>query len=144
MDSGNLAACLLALRQGCLEVPGRPVLRWDSFEGLLDAIDLLDAVFRDLDAPSLRPAIHELRSALSSIIQAIRSVKDEPARWVGLLSDLGSSRNGQVSLRGWSELDQLIVGLVENNAQELGPENLRRLRFYNRGVRQQLKYSALY
>ena len=57
VDSGNLAACLLALRQGCLEIPDRPVLRWDSFEGLLDAIDLLDEVFRDLDAPSLRPAI---------------------------------------------------------------------------------------
>ena len=138
VDSGNLAACLLALRQGCLEVPDHPVLRWDSFEGLLDAIDLLDAVFRDLDAPSLRPAIHELRSALSSIVQAIQSVKEEPARWVDLLSDLGSSGNGQVSKRSWSELDRLIVELVENNAQELGPENLRRLRYYNRGARQQL------
>jgi cyclic beta-1,2-glucan synthetase len=138
VDSGNLAACLLALRQGCLEVPGHPALRWDSFEGLLDAIDLLDAVFRDLDVPSLRPAIHELRSALSSIVQAIQSVKEEPARWVGLLSDLGSSGNGQVSPRSWSELDRLIVGLVENYPRELGPENLRRLRYYNRGARQQL------
>jgi len=139
VDSGNLAACLLALRQGCLEVPGNPVLRWDSFEGLLDAIDLLDAVFRDLDAPSLRPAIYELRGALSSIVQTIQSVKEEPAQWVGLLSDLGSSGNSQVSPPSWSELDRLIVGLVENYAQDLGVENLRRLRFYNRGVRQQLK-----
>jgi cyclic beta-1,2-glucan glucanotransferase len=138
VDSGNLAACLLALRQGCLEVPGRPVLRWDSFEGLLDAIDLLDAVFRDLEAPSLRSAISELRGALRSIVQAIQSVKEEPAQWVGLLSDLGSSGNGQLSPRSWSELDRLMVGLVETNAQELGPENLRRLRFYNHGVRQQL------
>ena len=138
VDSGNLAACLLALRQGCLEVPGHPVLRWDSFEGLLDAIDLLDEVFHDLDAPSLRPAIHELRSALSSIVQAIQSVKEEPARWMGLLSDLGSRGNGQVSPLSWSELDRLIVELVENNASELEPENLRRLRYYNRGVRQQL------
>jgi len=45
----------------------------------------------------LRPAIHELRSALSSIVQAIQSVKEEPARWAGLLSDLGSSGNGQIS-----------------------------------------------
>ncbi|MCJ7557613.1 MAG: cellobiose phosphorylase, partial [Gammaproteobacteria bacterium] len=139
VDSGNLAACLLALRQGCLEVPGCLVLRWDSFEGLLDAIDLLDAVFLELAAPSLHPAIHKLRSALSSIVQAIKSVKEEPARWVGLLSDLGSSGNGQDSPLSLSELDGLIVELVENNAPELGPENLRRLRYYNRGVRQQLK-----
>jgi cyclic beta-1,2-glucan synthetase len=138
VDSGNLAACLLALRQGCLEIPGHPVLRWDSFEGLLDAIDLLDAVFHELDTPSLRSTIHDLRSALSSIIQAIQSVKEEPARWMNLLSDLGNNGNGQVSKRSWSELDRLIVELVENNALELGPENLRRLRYYNRGVRQQL------
>jgi len=138
VDSGNLAACLLALRQGCLEVPGNPVLRWDSFEGLLDAIDLLDVVFRDLDAPSLRPAIHELRSALSSIVQAIQSVKEEPARWMDLLSNLRGSGNGQVSKRSWSDLDRLIVEVVETHAPELGPENLRRLRYYNRGARQQL------
>ncbi len=119
VDSGNLAACLLALRQGCLEIPDHPVLRWDSFEGLLDAIDLLDAVFHDLDAPSLRPAIHELRSALSSIVQAIQSVKEEPARWMDLLSDLRSNGNGQVSRRSWSELDRLIVELVENNASRV-------------------------
>ncbi|MCG6533869.1 MAG: phosphorylase, partial [Syntrophales bacterium LBB04] len=138
VDSGNLAACLLALRQGCVEIPANPVLRWESFEGLLDAIDLLDVVFRDLDAPSLQPAIHELRNALSSIVKAIQSVKEDPTRWVGLLSDLGSSGNGQVSRRSWSELDRLIVELVENNAPELKPENLRRLRYYNRGARQQL------
>jgi cyclic beta-1,2-glucan synthetase len=138
VDSGNLAACLLALRQGCLEIPDRPVLRWESFEGLLDAIDLLDSVFRDLDAASLQPAITKLRSALSSIIRAIQSVKEEPALWMSLLSDLGSSGNGQVSPRSWSELDRLVVELVENNASELGPESLRRLRYYNRGVRQQL------
>ena len=138
VDSGNLAACLLALRQGCLDVPDHPVLRWDSFEGLLDAIDLLDEVFDDLDAPSLRPEIQELRSALSNIVQAIQSVKEEPARWMGLLSDLSGSGDGQVSQLSWSELDRLIVELVENNVSELEPENLRRLRYYNRGVRQQL------
>jgi cyclic beta-1,2-glucan synthetase len=138
VDSGNLAASLLALRQGCLEIPGRPVLRWDSFEGLLDAIDLLDTIFHDLDTPSFLPAIIDMRSALSSIKKAIRSVKEEPARWVELLSDLGNSGNGRVSKRSWAELDRLIVDLVETNAQELGAENLRRLRYYNRGVRQQL------
>ncbi len=138
VDSGNLAACLLALRQGCLEVPTHPILRWDTFEGLLDAIDLLDAVFRDLDTASLRPAIQAVRKALNAIVQAIQAVKDEPAQWAGLLNDLGSSGFGQVSSRSWSELDRLIGELVADNVPALGPENLRRLRLYNRGVRQQL------
>ncbi|MBP1704240.1 MAG: cellobiose phosphorylase, partial [Chloroflexi bacterium] len=138
VDSGNLAASLIALRQGCLEIPDKPVLRWDSFKGLLDAIDLLDTVFSDLDAPSLHKTIDELRNALKSIVQSIQSVKKEPTRWVGLLSDLSSNGNGQIFRRNWSELDRLIVGLVENNPQELNPENLRRLRYYNRGARQQI------
>src|SRR5690606_16360626 len=64
VDSGNLAASLLALYQGCLEVPDHPVLRWESFEGLLDAVDLLDALFSELETPSLQPAIQELRNVL--------------------------------------------------------------------------------
>jgi len=138
VDSGNLAACLIALRQGCLEVPTRPVLRWESFKGLIDAIDLLDAIFRELDTPSLRPAIQKLRSTLSLLVQAILSVKEEPEKWVGLLTDLGSRGTGQISPLSWSELDRLIVELVENNPTELEPEVLRRLRYYNRAARQQL------
>ncbi len=138
VDSGNLAACLLAMHQGCLEVPGRPVLRWESYEGVLDGIDLLDAVFRDLETPSLQPAIKELRRALKAIVLSIEAVKEAPERWLGLLSELGSSEIGQPSPGSWSKLDLLIGELVENNAPELGPENLRRLRFYNQGVRQQL------
>jgi cyclic beta-1,2-glucan synthetase len=137
VDSGNLAACLLALHQGCLEVTEHPVLRWDSFKGLLDAIDLLDEVFSDLDAPSLRIVIRDLRSALSVIVQAIQSVKEEPVRWAGLISDLGSRGTSHFSIRNWSELDRLIGALVENFPRELGPEKLRRLRYYNRAVRQQ-------
>ena len=138
VDSGNLAACLVTLHQGCLEIPDRPVLRWESFEGLLDAIDLLDAVFRDMDAVTLQPALSGLRSALSTIGQAIQSVKDEPKRWVGLLSDLGDSGSGQLSPQNWADLDRLIAELVEKYPTELGPENLRRLRYYNRAARQQL------
>jgi len=138
VDSGNLAASLLALYQGCLEVPDHPVLRWESFEGLLDAVDLLDALFSELETPSLQPAIQELRNVLSSIMQAIQSVKEEPSRWAGLLSDLGGSGSGKVSPHSWAELDQLIVSLVDHYPRELGPENLRRLRYYNRVARQQL------
>ena len=138
VDSGNLAACIVALRQGCVEIPGNPVLRWEFFEGLLDPIDLLDELFGDVEARALRPAIQDIRKALGSIVQAIQSVKEEPALWMGLLSDLGSSGNGRVSPLAWSDLDRLIVGLVENNAAAFEPDILLRLRLYNRSVRQQL------
>ena len=138
VDSGNLAACLIALYQGCLEIPDRPVLRWEAFVGLLDAIDLLEEVFRDMDGDALQPSISALMSALSAIVQVIQSVKDEPTRWAGLLSELGSGGHGQDSPHSWTGLDRLIGELVENYPKELGPENLRRLRYYNRAARQQL------
>lgn len=138
VDSGNLAASLITLRQGCMEIPAHPVLRWESFEGLIDAIDSLDAIFRELDTSSLRPAIQNLRNTVSLLIHAILSVKDEPQKWIGLLFDLGGRGTGHISSLSWSELDRLIVALVENNAHELEPEILRRLRYYNRAARQQL------
>ena len=138
VDSGNLAASLIALRQGCLEIPDKPVLRWVSFEGLLDSIDLLDAVFSELDAPTLQPAIHELKGAIQDVVEAIQAVKEEPSQWVGLLHDMSSRGGDQVAHRSWSDLDRLIVELVENYAHELDPANLRSLRYYNRGARQQI------
>lgn len=44
VDSGNLAACLLALKQGCREMASTPVLRAASWDGLRDSIDLLEEV----------------------------------------------------------------------------------------------------
>jgi cyclic beta-1,2-glucan synthetase len=138
VDSGNLAASLLTLHQGCLEIPDRPVLRWETFVGLLDAIDLLDEVFRETDGAALQPELSALRHTLSVIVQAIQSIKNEPTRWVGLLSELGSSGNGRLSPHSWTAVDRLIGELVEKYPRELGPENLRRLRYYNRAARQQL------
>ncbi len=38
VDSGNLAACLLALKQGCLDRQNSPIIHW---QGLVDTIDML-------------------------------------------------------------------------------------------------------
>src|SRR5690606_33676618 len=41
VDSGNLAACFLALRQGCEQALGDPVLRWERWQGLQDVLGVL-------------------------------------------------------------------------------------------------------
>ncbi len=41
VDSGNLAACLIALSQGCLGMPDVRVFRWERWQGLLDTLALL-------------------------------------------------------------------------------------------------------
>jgi len=42
VDSGNLAGCLLALKQGCLALSQKPLLRWQRWQGLLDTLRLLE------------------------------------------------------------------------------------------------------
>jgi len=41
VDSGNLAACLVTLAQGCAELPGSPVWPATSWQGLADAVALV-------------------------------------------------------------------------------------------------------
>ena len=47
VDSGNLAAALITLRQGCLEIADLKVLRWRRWQGLLDTLNVLDEVLAD-------------------------------------------------------------------------------------------------
>jgi hypothetical protein len=114
------------------------VFSWNSFEGLNDSFTLLDSLFQDLDAPSLRPMIQKLRNALKTIMLDIKSAEGTPSLWPGLVSDLEGNGNLQVSRLSWPDLDQLIVDLVEDHATEIEADKLRNLRYVNRGARQQL------
>jgi cyclic beta-1,2-glucan synthetase len=44
VDSGNLAACLLILRQGFKDIADRPIVRWN---GLVDTLDMLIATLEE-------------------------------------------------------------------------------------------------
>ncbi len=48
VDSGNLAGCLLALGQGCLEAVTAPVARTEAWEGLEDSLGLLAEVVAEV------------------------------------------------------------------------------------------------
>jgi len=52
VDSGNFAGCLLALKQGCKEVAAAPVIRAAAWEGLGDAVGLLEEVVASLPKAS--------------------------------------------------------------------------------------------
>ena len=68
VDSGNLVACLRTLGQGCQTLLHQPVLRWQSWEGLLDTLSLFDEVARDLPAEAVAP----FQSTLASNATASR------------------------------------------------------------------------
>jgi cyclic beta-1,2-glucan synthetase len=143
VDSGNLAGCLVALKQGCLALPRDPVFRWQMWQGLLDALDVLlgivDEVKRYPTSVSARPvgggdgdaepghkrgdletAAASLEAHIGSIQLQVSEEADNPARWVRLLVDLADS--------GWTELDRLLVSLVDAGSHFLDATTLRGLR----------------
>ena len=85
VDSGNLAACLVALRHGCLALPQQPVWRWEMWEGCLDALALL--------AETVEPQ-QKAGAALCTVLEAMRrqilAVRTEPAQWSALLTRLAT------------------------------------------------------
>jgi cyclic beta-1,2-glucan synthetase len=64
VDSGNFAGCLLALKQGFHELASAPVVRTESWDGALDALDLLSGLPglpHGVEVDRIRAAVEVLR-----------------------------------------------------------------------------------
>ena len=121
VDSGNLAACLRTLGQGCRALVHAPVLRWQTWEGCLDTLSLLGDVMKDLEAAGLRSAVMPCQARLARIQQQIQAVKNNRLAWAPLpLKLAGEFEN---------ELVPLLTSLVESQTKTIDAEALRRLSF---------------
>lgn len=138
VDSGNFAACLLVIQQGCLEIPKHPILRWESFEGLQDTIGLLEEVIRGLTSSSLRSHVSVLTNSLSSISRAIQSAKGAPEQWVGILLGLKGKAYNQQAIKSWTEVNYAIANLLTKHAGRLDSNTLHSVGVYNQSVQNQL------
>ena len=123
VDSGNLAACLIVLRHGCLELPQQPVWRWELWEGLLDTLDLLATT-----VALQQEAGVALRTALQEISSQILAVRAQPARWTALLTHLLTD--------GHAGVHRLLLQFVET--AELDAETLHTCRIYAERIDAQL------
>ena len=115
VDSGNLVACLRALGQGVQTLPHQPIMRWKSWEGLLDTLSLFDVVARDLPAEAIAP----FQATLTNMRQQITAAHDEVETWVPLLNQLIGQR--------WSELNHALMTLIAANAGALDADALNQL-----------------
>ena len=100
VDSGNLAVCLLALKEGCLEAArgaALPVALWD---GLCDTLDLLSDAGRKLKDPSGEG----LQLKIESLITRIARVRESPQAWRAALMDIVG--------QSWPEIEDLVDELV--------------------------------
>lgn len=123
VDSGNLAACLLTLKQACLEMPNQPVLRWERWEGLLDALSLLSEALQKLvltDPAHTRSPILRILNAVQDRICRIRPHQEQ---WITLWSEL--------SHEGWRELSDALQAMLHAEADQLEAAGLADLRICN-------------
>ncbi|MEZ4558789.1 MAG: hypothetical protein R2854_20545 [Caldilineaceae bacterium] len=84
VDSGNLAACLIALQRSLIDMTTHPVLRWSRWEGLRDAHRQLGRSAGR--AGRVDPSSgDELRATLRELEDEIAAVDDDPQQWIPAL-----------------------------------------------------------
>ena len=130
VDSGNLAACLLALRQGLRALTHQPAVRWQHWRGLLDTLDVLVHVLEGLEKGQLKDQRAALHAHLSTMQAQVLDAKAAPERWFDLLKQLLDE--------DWPELEQLLIALVDAAGSDLDVANLRDLRVWTEQVHHHL------
>lgn len=117
VDSGNLAACLLVLRQGCLAIPQTSLPRWQRWQGLLDTLLMLDQVLKDV-ASHNPSSVSSLQDHLHHMQRRILDAREDPGQWTALLDALVED--------DWPRLEEKLVHLIET--RDLSPRLLHRIR----------------
>lgn len=130
VDSGNLAACLLALRQGCLAIPHQPSLGRQRWQGLLDTLAVLAEVVEEISGTGMEELVEPLRAHLEHLAQQVLQGRDDPNAWLPLLRRL--------SQEGWQRLEALLTALVEHEPRALEASTLRSLHAWADRVQHQL------
>jgi len=128
VDSGNLAAALMALAQGLEGVQHRPVLRWERWRGLCDTLGVLREVVGEIpsDEEGIAEGVSEVRSCAQSICDMIAEGRDEPENWVRLLTQLETVIEASFHPR--------LEALLEAGAGRLDVATLRALRLWSERI----------
>ncbi|HSP25431.1 MAG TPA: glucoamylase family protein, partial [Saliniramus sp.] len=86
VDSGNLAVCLLTLREGCREAAGGPVLSPALWNGLEDLLHLLR------DAVSALPETHRMDvvTRLDAMRESLSAIRLRPRDWRSALGEISA------------------------------------------------------
>ena len=127
VDSGNLACCLVTLRQGCLAVPDICLPRPQRQQGFLDTLAVLSETLEPL-AVSAPAAVRAIQQRLDQIAFQVQAVDDDPRRWSSLLN--------QLKEEVWPLVDQELAALLTGGQLELA--TLHSVRVWSDRVRYQL------
>ena len=126
VDSGNLGACLVALRQGCLQLAGDPFPHPAMRQGILDTLLLLRQTLRrglgGRQTPDPAPLLRPLLEPLEAMIARVRAAASGSGSGVPLLvSRLEPD---------WKELQKRMIALVLEGPNFMEPAFIHELRVY--------------
>jgi cyclic beta-1,2-glucan synthetase len=126
VDSGNLAACLLTLKQGCLDIRNCSITNW---QGLIDTIQML---LFTLEEAGVGKAVGKLKESINSVVALAKNLNSpttfSPALLVKLLDE------------GREEFETLLWEEIRDSQEELSTERLRALSTWVQRVRYQLRH----
>lgn len=119
VDSGNLAACLRTLKQGCQDLVHSPIVRWQNWESLSDILSVLDDTLKDLAVAGFKAEVGPCQSRLARTRQEIQAAQHHPEAWVSLLE--------KITAECRIEMTMLLASLVASSGHTFDTETLRRL-----------------
>jgi cyclic beta-1,2-glucan synthetase len=126
VDSGNLAGCLLILKQGCLEIRRSPVMKW---QGFVDTIQMLSRV---LDESAISKSATELKEKIDFLCNQAQTLSRPETFSPGLVVEILED--------GQDELESLLWDAIRNSEEELPTESIRGLSTWIQRVRYQLRH----
>ena len=121
VDSGNLAACLITLKQGCLALKDAPVLGDKQWQGLLAILDILAEALQALEKNNPHASLESFEVELTSIYERVSAIQNQPAAWANTLAWLSGE--------GWARVSRRLMELLESHPN-LSPESLTELQLY--------------
>ncbi len=104
VDSGNLAGCLLALKQGCLAIEHEPVWTWQRWRGLHDLLQLF-ADYLEETAVDGKPLLEKIKQ----ISDAITASRYQPVIWGQLITQFIETE--------LPDLEQRLLTLIQQYPQ---------------------------
>jgi cyclic beta-1,2-glucan synthetase len=126
VDSGNLAACLLALKHGCLQSKKSPIVQW---QGLVDTFNMLSL---ELEKSNLGDPATELRSLLESLAGQAEA----------LSAPSGFSPSALVRLfeEGQKDIEAMLGKAIQGSDEDLPKTSLHNLSIWMERVNYHMRH----
>ena len=121
VDSGNLAACLITLKQGCLALTDSPLLGDKQWQGLLAILDILSEALQALEKNNPHASIESFEVELTAIYERVSAIQNQPSAWKITLDWLSGE--------GWERVSHRLIELLESHPN-LQSESLTELQLY--------------